>query len=347
VRDSVAYQEGWQEETLMKKNRWILLIFAVIALGVGAALFLRNRTPDTTHRAWPRLRIGYLPLAAELPLFVAVEQGYFKKAGIEVELTKFASSNEIGNAATADQIDVLAGCASSVIFDIGYVSGKKHLLFAVNPYSNSPNHVTDHLIVRKDSSISTLADLKGKRIASFPGSVNRIFTHLILEKYGVARDSYTYVELLPRDWQPSLASGAIDAVSAVEPYATQIIKDGTGVSIFPGFYADLMPDVPLAGHWIAADFYSRADKAQLSAFIDAYDQAIQFCREHEKEAKGYLVEYANVRPDIVANVNLNPWKSLSEVDSVQFQAFINLLADNKSLKSRVNFSEYLLVAPRR
>lgn len=331
----------------MKKQSGFLFIIGVAVLVSGAALVLRHRTTETSRGKWPTLRIGYLPLAAELPLFVAVEQGYFKRAGIEVELIKFASSNAIGEAATHDQIDVLAGCASNVIFDIGYVSGKKHLLFAVNPYSNAPNHVTDHIIVRTNSGITTLSDLKGKKIASFPGSVNRIFTSLILEKHGVPRDSYSYIGLQPQDWQPSLASGAIDAVSAVEPYATQIIKDGTGVSIFPGFYADLMPDVPLAGHWIAADFYSRVDKAQLTAFINAYDQAIQFCREHEREAKAYLVKYANVRPDIVADVNLNPWKRLTEVDSLQFQAFINILVENSSLQSRVTFSEYLLPTPGR
>lgn len=331
----------------MNNKRWIIIGAGTILLAAILAISLKDKFTDTTHKNQPKLRIGYLPVAAELPLFVAIEQGYFKKAGIEVELVRFASSNDMGNAATADQIDILAGCASNVIFDIGNVSGKKHLVFVTNPYSNSPGHITDQLIVKKGSGISTLSNLKGRKIASFPGSVNRIFTYLILEKHGVPRDSYTYIELQPKDWQPSLESGAIDAVSALEPNATQIIKDGTGVSIFPGFYADLMPDVPLSGHWIAADYFARADKTQLSAFITAYDQAIQFCREHEKEAKTYLVKYANVREDILADVNLNPWKRLSEIDSKQFQAYVDLLADNKALQSKVTVTDYLLPDPRR
>jgi ABC-type nitrate/sulfonate/bicarbonate transport system substrate-binding protein len=108
-----------------------------------------------------------------------------------------------------------------------------------------------------------------------------------------------------------------------------------------------MPDVPLSGHWVAADFYARADKKQLAAFLDAYEKAIQFCREHEKEAKAYLVKYADVRQDILDSVNLNPWKRLSEINSDQFQSYINLLADNKALQTKVNFSDYLLPDPRR
>jgi NitT/TauT family transport system substrate-binding protein len=327
----------------LDKNLWKRFITLFISI-----LFLTacNLTSLTSSKQWPKLRIGYLPVAAELPLFVAVEKGYFKEANIDFELTRLASSNDMGNAATADKIDILAGAASNVVFDIGHVSGKKHLAFAVNPYSNTPGHITDQLIARKGLNIKNLTDVKGKKVASFPGSVNRIFTYLILEKYGLPRDSYQYSELLPKDWQPSLQSGAIDVVSALEPQATQIIKDGAGDSIFRGFYADLMPDVPLSGHWIAANYYARADKKQLAAFLDAYEKAIQFCRQNEKEAKKYLIKYANVREDILAAVNLNPWKKLSEIDAKKFQEYIDLLAKNKALLAKVDIKGYLLPDPR-
>lgn len=322
------------------------------AMAVALVVFLAascekaKETPKATPTFATKIRIGYLPVAAELPLFVAIEEGYFKEAGIEFELERFASSNELGNAATADRIDVLAGSASNVIFDIGHVSGKKHLVFAVNPYSNTSGHVTDHLLVRKDAGITKLDQLKGKKIASFPGSVNRIFTNLILEKYGVPRTSYEYIELLPKDWQPALQTGQVDAVSALEPSATQIIHDGVGVSIFLGFYADLMPDVPLSAHWIAADFYARADKKQIAAFLNAYEKAIDFTRRDITTAKKYLVKYANVREDILAEVNLNPWKKLHEIDMEQFQRYIDLLASNNALQSKVSIKDYVLPDPR-
>ncbi|MGH8558275.1 MAG: ABC transporter substrate-binding protein [Methylococcales bacterium] len=338
----------------MKRNLWITVGVSTIFLAIIIlALFITDVAhylPTFTasaKRDWPTLRIGYLPIAAELPLFVAVERGYLEKAGVKFELIRLVSSNEMGNAATADKIDILSGAASNVIFDIGTVSGKRHLVFTINPYSSTPGHITDHLIIRKGSGINTLSDIKGRKVASFPGSVNRIFTYLILEKQGVSRNSYEYTELLPKDWEPALQSGAIDVVSALEPNATQIIKDGIGVSIFPGFYADLMPDAPLSGHWVAADFYFRADKGHISAFLDAYDQAVLFCRDHESDAKVYLKQYAGVREDILEDVNLNPWKTLSEIDSNQFQAYIDLLAENKALQARVNISDYLLPDPRR
>lgn len=323
------------------KNRMKMVISILILTPIIVSTIIScSKSPES--KSWPQLRIGYLPIAAELPLFVAIEEGYFKEEGITYELSRFTSSNEMGNAATADHIDIMSGTASNVIFDIATVSGKKHLVFAINPYSNQPGHKTDHMIVRSDTGVTELSQLKGKRIASFPGSVNKIFVNLILEKYDVPRDSYEYIEMTPPNWQPALESGSIDAVSALEPAATQIIQDKVGESISQGFYAELMPDVPLSAHWIAADYYSRADKGQLGAFLRAYEKAIQFCRENEKQARRYLAKYANVRADIIDKVNLNPWQKLAEIDAGKFQAYVDLLAKHGALRKSVDVGEFLL-----
>jgi NitT/TauT family transport system substrate-binding protein len=329
----------------MRRNKWIAIGTVVIVL-IAIALFTTRYVKNGSTVTQKKIRVGYLPIAAELPLFVAVEKGYFEQAGIQVELTRLASSNDLGNAATSDQIDILAGAASNVIFDIDRTAGKRHLLFAVNPYSNAPGHVTDHLIVRKDSGINAVANLKGKKLAGFPGSV-RVLIFLILEKQGLPRNSYEYIELPPANWEPSLQSGAIDAGVALEPSATQILKDGAGTSIVKGFYAELMPEMPLSGHWVAADFYSRADKDQLAAFVDAYTKAITFCREHEREAKAYLPKYANVREDILEGVNLNPWKTYSEIDLQKLQSYADLLANNQAIQGQVKASDFVLPDPHR
>ena len=325
----------------MKANKSIALAgFAFLMLIV---LIVAKLQPDDPSEAddFSKIRIGYLPIAAELPLFVAVEQGYLEEEGFNVELVRFTSSNELGNAATAGHIDVMSGTATNVVFDIAAVSGKKHQLFIVNPYSNTAGHITDHMIVRKGSGISDLSELSGKKIASFPGSVNRIFVNLILEKYGVNRESYEYVEMSPSNWQPALESGSIDAVSALEPAATQIMYDGVGETIFPGFYADLMEDVPLSGHWVSSDYFSRVDRRELDALLMAYSRAIDYIRSNEEEARIYLVEYANVRQEILQSINLNPWKSLGEIDLQQLQKFADILYENGALQSKILASDFL------
>jgi NitT/TauT family transport system substrate-binding protein len=312
---------------------------ALLSVGCAQKEPATTRAPEVSKPA--PVRVGYLPIAAELPLFVALEKGYFRDENVDVALTRFTSSNELGTAISAGSIDVAAGTALNVAFDIGSVSGKHELLFVVNPYSNAPGHVTDHLIVRTDSKIQSLTQLRGKRVASFPGSVNRIFTELILEKHGVRRGDYQYLELTPPNWQPALASGSVDAVSALEPQASQILQDGVGRSIFPGFYADLMPDVPLSGHWLAAAFVQK-DRARAERIVRAYDRAVLFCRQHEVDAKRYLTKYAGVRSDTLARVNLNPWKLRREIDVGHVQQYADLLAANNGIQKHVDVATFLL-----
>lgn len=317
----------------------VTVVLAVIVLG-GFAWFFVEHQGRTSPEI--RVRVGYLPIAAELPFFVAIEQGYFAERRIKVELSRFTSSNELANAATAGHVDVMAGTASNVIFDVGAVSGKKHKLLLLNPYSNAPGHITDYLLVKSDSPIKQLSGLRGQRIASFPGSVNRIFVNLILEKHGIPRDSYEYIELPPPNWQPALKSGAINAVSALEPTATQIVVDRVGRSIFDGFYADLMPDVPLSGHWISSDFAREADPETVQAFVAAYRKALDFIRKDEHDARKYLVKYANVRADILDKVGLNPWKMVDDVDVSHLQKFADLLFDQGALREKPDVKQYML-----
>ena len=81
-----------------------------------------------------KLRIGYLPIAASLPLFVAIEHGYFENEGFEVELIQFGSSNEMALAGIRGDLDVMVTCATNAVLDAMDVSGKSVEAFLSNGY---------------------------------------------------------------------------------------------------------------------------------------------------------------------------------------------------------------------
>ena len=81
--------------------------------------------------ATPKIRIGYWPIAAGLPFYVALEKGYFKEAGLDVEGVKFAGPPQIVEAMIAGRLDGSAngtataalaiGELASVITDLGWL----------------------------------------------------------------------------------------------------------------------------------------------------------------------------------------------------------------------------------
>ena len=70
-------------DTAAPTRRRVLRTGAAAGLGALAALAAPSLS---LAQSAPKLRVGYWPVAAGLPFFAAVEKGYFKEAGIDVEL---------------------------------------------------------------------------------------------------------------------------------------------------------------------------------------------------------------------------------------------------------------------
>ena len=136
----------------------------------GAAL-APPRWPRRLARAQPGpvIRIGYWPVAAGLPFYAAIEKGYFKEAGLNVEALKFAGAQQVMEAMLAGRADGSANGTGSANLAIGEIASPGLFkIFASNP-SNAKN-VLDEFIVAKDSPIQSIADLKGKRSVPDPAS---------------------------------------------------------------------------------------------------------------------------------------------------------------------------------
>ena len=61
----------------------------------SAALGLLGAPALVRAQSGPKIRIGYWPIAAGLPFYAAVELGYFKEAGLDVEPLKFAGAQQV------------------------------------------------------------------------------------------------------------------------------------------------------------------------------------------------------------------------------------------------------------
>ncbi|WP_186051701.1 aliphatic sulfonate ABC transporter substrate-binding protein [Burkholderia gladioli] len=83
------------------------------------------------------------------------------------------------------------------------------------------------LVVRKDSPIHTLADLKGKKIAATRGTDPFLFTLRALHTVGLTRDDVELVNLQHPDGRTALANGQVDAWAGLDPHmAAAQVDDG-------------------------------------------------------------------------------------------------------------------------
>src|SRR3989338_563005 len=96
----------------MKKNKLLGLILVAILVIIGT-IFVFYQKPSETKV----VKIGYLPIMASLPLYVAQENEYFSGQGIQIETIQMQSSNQLVDALVRGDIDVVveSSAASALI----------------------------------------------------------------------------------------------------------------------------------------------------------------------------------------------------------------------------------------
>ena len=118
-------------------------------------------------QAMPKIRIGFWPVAAGLPFFAAIEKGYFKEAGLDVEPLKFAGAQQVMEAMLSGRSDGSSNGTGSANLAIGAIAQPGLFkIFCTNP--SNAKFVLDEFISGKDTPYKTIGDLKGKRVASGP-----------------------------------------------------------------------------------------------------------------------------------------------------------------------------------
>ncbi len=170
-----------------------------------------------------KILVGYWPVAAALPFFVSAQKGYWKDAGVEVELVKFSDQVKVTEALLAGRISATATGTGSTQLGLAEIA-QPNLFKILGANLSSEKSVLDEFIVAKGSPYKKLSDLKGKRIATGVGPQAVFEAKTILAKNGV---DVTPMELSPAQHVAAIASGQIDAAYTYEPNGTVGRLNGT------------------------------------------------------------------------------------------------------------------------
>ncbi|MFJ7793983.1 ABC transporter substrate-binding protein [Pseudomonas sp. NPDC096950] len=173
----------------------------------------------------------------------------------------------------------LAEALNTGALDLGFLGDSGFLFLAAKQAPvkligvSRQNPDTIALLVPKDSPVKTIADLKGKKVAYWPGAWSQQLTLRALEKADLPEDYVDFIKLMPIDAAAALPQGSIDAFPVWEPYISQqILFSGarpilTAKSLMPGLsaIAASTPSIDSKREAIA-DFLGRLKKAR--AWVD-------------------------------------------------------------------------------
>ena len=195
---------------------------SMLATGSAALLAGRFSTADA-QTATPVIRMGVTLNDSGLGPIYAQEQGFFKKAGLNVEIQPFANAGAAAQGVLIGAIDV--GVVDCLQVANGFIHGFPVAAFAGNCMfaKTSPTLV---MVTAKTSAYQTARDLEGQTIGVVGlKSLSSSATNEWLRVNGADPAKVKLFELPFPDMNTALARGTIAAALQGEPFLTAARAD--------------------------------------------------------------------------------------------------------------------------
>jgi sulfonate transport system substrate-binding protein len=213
----------------IKKLLVAVLTLSITAMTAGCARTEQKQTQvsanDTAKVTSKTLNIALQPSAAFVPLYVVKQNGWLEEAlakyGVKVNWTEFESGPPENESFAAGQQDI------GVIGDVPTVSaiaaGQQNEIIGVAGYGEHAYA----LLIPANSSATSVADLKGKKIGTVVGSTAHNLTGKLLKNTGLdIKSDVQLVNLGVGDVKVALETGQVDAAAIWEPNITRLVDSG-------------------------------------------------------------------------------------------------------------------------
>ncbi len=165
------------------------------------------------------LKIGYSDWPGFTILEVAKQKGWFKEAGVDVELAWFDYLPSL-DAFDAGKIDAVTVVATDAL--VNGANGAKSKIIALLDYSEGSDMIIG------GQGIASIKDLKGKKIGIEVTLVEHLLLMKALEANGMKQSEVELVNTPTNDTPQVLASGKVAAVAAWYPVSGQALKQVAG-----------------------------------------------------------------------------------------------------------------------
>ena len=308
----------------------VIIIFSVLGINILPAAASEKLT----------VLLDWFVNPDHAPLIIAEEKGFFKKAGLNIELIAPSDPSMPPKLVAAGKADLAVSYQPQLHVQVDQGLPVIRIATLVSTPLNS-------LVVLKDGPIKTIKDLKNKKIGFSVGGFEDALLSVMLNKYGLSLKDVTLINV-NFSLSPSILSGKVDAVIGAfrnfELNQMDIVKK-------PGraFYPEEEGVPPYDELILVANKNSLTDK-RLRKFINAIEYAVQYLINHPKESWNSFINAHNKLND---ELNTRAWRDTlprfalrpAAFDRERYRRFAEFLKNQGLIKEVLPVQNYAIELP--
>jgi NitT/TauT family transport system substrate-binding protein len=308
----------------------ILLVALPGASGRWGLVFAQSAKPTKLDFA------GSVTWLGQVPIMVAVEKGFFKEQGLEVNFQVILASSDRLRALTAGSVAFSNLGRVAVISEMA--RGNQSFYYFAN-IDDSPGN--EGCWARPG--FASFKDVRGKKVAANTSA--EITMHGLLRAAGMSEKDIQFVNLPPNEMAGALAKGDVDVACVWEPLlggVKKAVPDGKllgtdmDTDTYKKFKTMAAPDIVIISKKLVDEHPDQARKLAAGIFKGA-----DFTNRNPEETARIVASYFKKPPEeVLAGMKtfryfgLEGWQAHMKLHEDQMQELANWLAENKKIDSR-------------
>lgn len=255
-------------------------------LAVLAVSLLTGAPASAADSTTIALKVATTPIDIGAQVLWAKDAGFFKKAGLDVEITLINNGSAIAAAVASGAVDV--GQSNLVSLATAHERGLPFVLIAPGGFYAS-SEPTTALLVAKNAPWKTAKELNGKTIAvSGIKNITQVGASAWIDQNGGDVGSIHWIELPFPQMVAALASGRVDGAVVAEPELSQGLA--SSARLFANVYTAVANDF-LIGAWFTTSDWAKAHPDATKRFAAAILETSEWANAHHAESAKILEKY--------------------------------------------------------
>ena len=285
---------------------------AGLLAGFGAAATL-GTLPERAfaQEALTNVKVSMTPVDSSAEPYYAVDAGFAKAGGFNVELVPSQNGAAIASAVASGAVDI--GNGNLVSVSLAHAKGIPFVLIAPGGLYATKSPSTE-FFVPKGSALRTGRDFSGKTIAvNTLRGLPQYGTQAWVDKAGGDSKTVKFIEMSSADILVALQQNRIDGAALTEPFVSSGRTAGTQIA---AIFDAIAPAFLITAHFTTLD-WARAHADSVRRFQDVIAKTAAWANKNHDRSAEILVKYAKLSDDSIKTMLRTVFAERLEVTQIQ------------------------------